>query len=161
MPHRPGVLTTQEIQYLTTGPVRSVSVGQIQWSVSHPRLGGLIDVETPLEGDRRIGKLQLLSRSMKPDEPSLQYLVGGVAAVRFDVNGKHNGWERCDHLHWYRPDGSEHSEPKLLGASLARGGHPSSDDYRRVFEAFAEYLQIELREPWWQPWRGRWEPWTP
>lgn len=156
----PGVLTDEELSHLLRGPQLAMNSGPIVWTVKGGKLEGRLPVSTPLDGPGGVGEVRFAVVSMRADSPGVVYLVSGVPVARFDINGKHNGWERCSHVHHYRPSGDETTSVNDLGVVLDRGTHPGSAEFRGIIEAFAGFVQVDLQEGWWTPWERRWEPWT-
>lgn len=152
---KPGVMSASERDLLRT--LGGTATGPVVWSYARPRLSGVIPVST-FVGTADGASLRFYAAERKSDQPSMQYLVNGVAAYRVDVNAIHNGDARATHWHQYLPDGTEECIQEDLGITLAWGTIPTAEQYREVTQRFATHVNVKLPTDFWTDLPRGWMP---
>lgn len=145
-----GAFTPATLGVLLSPLSKAQAIGRLAWSVTKPSCHeGVLKVRTAV-GGAEVASLRIYYTDHTPSEPTLQYLAGGVAAVRACANTKHDGWAPMTHVHYYVPQtGGERCDqaPGLFNLPLAPT--VAADAHRQAFEVFAGLVSVDLPDGYW------------
>lgn len=144
-----GVLTPATVGSLLSSTADARGVGHMAWSLKRPRCHqGLLQVQTKVSGFE-LGQLRIYYVEAAPSEPCLQYLMGGVAVRRLDVNGDHRDWVNRTHKHTYQASGQDSAYLPDDIPDVPLGPTVASGTYRKIFDAFAAECFVALPSGYW------------
>lgn len=148
--HRPNKLSRWDLEFLLSERSDAHAEGQILWypQPAESAVVGklLVDVSVATEGVTRV---EAGFNFVRPDVVTLKYIVNNVSAFRICVNRMHRPF-RGTHCHKYVPaSGEEKNQDYPDFSPIPRQAVVAEGTWRRVFEDFANLVNVQLPEGYW------------